>query len=264
MSKTISERISSFALVTLSLFTVQQSYCQVSEQKSLSIRARLVSNKSHRGVGFAHITNKSNQTVALSDSAGIFSIAAHRNDTLFLISLGYYSKYVMVTDSLISPIRIPEITMTEQVYALKQIDLYLPKTYREFKLAVLNVKVNDVEKSKPKAWQFPGALPKLANDRFSIPLGGPVTALYTLFSKEAKAMKRLEKRLAVNKQNEIVDAKYNKDLVIRLTGLAGEQLEQFMKYCKPDDSFVIQANDYDICNKIAQCYASFLEEVKKK
>ena len=60
----------------------------------------------------------------------------------------------------------------------------------------------------------------------------PITALYNKFSKKEK-LNRLYKELIDNEEEvDRLPKKYNRELVTSLTGLEGEELLNFMTFCK--------------------------------
>jgi len=53
--------------------------------------------------------------------------------------------------------------------------------------------------------------------------------------------------------------KYNKEIVMKLTGLMeGERLDEFMEYCKPSIGFILRSSEYELALLILQRYDTFL------
>ncbi|GAA3991964.1 hypothetical protein [Mucilaginibacter dorajii] len=79
-----------------------------------------------------------------------------------------------------------------------------------------------------------------------------IDALYSALSKEGKDARRLQKTLIRDYHGDIVDARFTKSLVIKLTGYEGPQLENFMINNRPTYEFIKSASDYDIIEYIKQ------------
>jgi len=118
----------------------------------------------------------------------------------------------------------------------------LPETYAEFKKEFLNTKFNTLyrkiegvnltqeEKINQKFSQH-GLLAAIPGE-VGKAIMHPISYLYDKFSRKKK-MERLYQYL-VDNQEEVynLSQKYNQDLVASLTGLEGEELLNFMTFCK--------------------------------
>ena len=56
---------------------------------------------------------------------------------------------------------------------------------------------------------------------------------------------------------EIIKAKYNQAVVMELTGLPEEKVEEFMEFCKLEDSFLGPASEYEIAVAVNKCMVDF-------
>jgi hypothetical protein len=255
-----------FLSITLMLTVVvhQSSYGQDTNRPFQMIRARLVNSRTGAPVVFAKVINKDLRAGVLSDSLGVFSMSARINDTLYIRSLSYYPTVIRVDDSLAWQIRIPRIALEEQAFELGSVDLYGLGTYQEFKYNFLHYQAPE-DKSKKLQDDILKAIGKVPKHplqpQASIPLGSPISALYNLFSKEGKALRRLEKAKLRDNVFLLTYQKYNRDIVAGITGLSGTLLDQFMVFSRPDDEFLLQANEYDLTHKILENYERFKKEV---
>ena len=231
------------------------------------IRARLVNSRTGEPVVFARVINKELRSGVLSDSLGVFTLSGRLNDTLYISSISYYTTAIKVTDSLIWQIRIPKIPLFEQAYELGSIDVYGWGSYQEFKYKFLHSpspedKTTKLQEELRKAI---GKLPKHPlQEQASISLGSPITGLYMLFSKEGKSLRRLQAAKVRDKVFLLTYHKFNSDIVSEVTGLTSNLLDQFMLFCKPDDEFLLEANEYEIHLRILQDYEKFKKELLSK
>ncbi|WP_159637003.1 hypothetical protein [Sphingobacterium composti Ten et al. 2007 non Yoo et al. 2007] len=85
-------------------------------------------------------------------------------------------------------------------------------------------------------------------------LGSPATALYNLFGREAKNMKRFEKFMDRELDAIAVDRIFNKSVVSNTTGLEGQDLEHFMEIYRPSHAVVTKWGQYDLLNYITKSF----------
>lgn len=255
-----------FFLVLFVMFS-KSALCQEDFRSFHLIRARLVNSRTGTPVVFARVIDKNLRAGVLSDSLGVFSLSARLNDTLYVRSISFYPAFVVVSDSLYWQLRIPEIPLQEQVYELGAVDIYGWGTYQEFKYKILHSDVPE-DKTKTAMENLKRSLRKLPEhplqEQASIPLGSPVTALYMLFSKEGKSIRRYEAAKERDRVFLLTYQKFNRDIVGQVTGLTSNLLDEFMLYCRPDDKFLLEANDYDIHRKILEDYDHFQNEILNK
>lgn len=66
-------------------------------------------------------------------------------------------------------------------------------------------------------------------------------------------------RLVAEEKEKYIEHRFNRGLVIRLTGLRGADLDTFMVRYKPDLILVENATDYELQSYIKQCYEKFIK-----
>lgn len=93
-------------------------------------------------------------------------------------------------------------------------------------------------------------------------LGGAglsIDALYSLFSKEGKNARKLQKVLERDYKELVIDYRYTPVLVQQATGLGGTKLRDFMQQYRPSYNFVLVANDYELLRFIQASYQMYLK-----
>lgn len=91
----------------------------------------------------------------------------------------------------------------------------------------------------------------------SISVSGPFSMLHRKFSREAKEKRKIAsygKQVDYEKQ---IRAKYNQAVVINLTGLPEDKVEEFMDFCKLSDAFLGPASEYEIALAVNKCLVEF-------
>lgn len=91
-------------------------------------------------------------------------------------------------------------------------------------------------------------------------LNSPATALYNLFGREAKNMKRFEKYMSREINEIAVDRIFTKSIVTEHTGLEGESLQHFMEIYRPSYELSKNWGQYDLLKYIANSFKSWDEQ----
>ena len=72
-----------------------------------------------------------------------------------------------------------------------------------------------------------------------------------------KSAASFQRRLFEQEREKFVDYRFNKSLVLRLTGLLGTARDSFMLRCRPIYEFCLMANDYDFQLYIKDCFEDY-------
>ena len=126
-------------------------------------------------------------------------------------------------------------------------------TEKNFKDAVIAYQLPK-EKSVQKMAGFYYGLPKPVNPKA---FTSPISYLVNKFGKQAKQERHFNKQKEIFKQQKYLSTKYNKNIVANITGLYGDELDDFMHFCTPSDSLIEQASEYDITLVINKCLKDF-------
>jgi hypothetical protein len=210
-------------------------------------------------VSYATIFNKTNNYTAFSDSLGYFSINVKIGDTLFISRIGFYHRDFAITEPLLKQRKVHTIEMNARAYDLKAVTISNDwGSYEAFKYKIINTPAPKTENTiNPNAFSGLNDEPVILKEQASIPLGSPITALYMLFSKEGKSLRKLDKLKEAEQKTLSYGDKYNSIIVSRITGLKEVELEKFMKFCNPDINFIINSTEVDITAKILDCFKNF-------
>lgn len=89
--------------------------------------------------------------------------------------------------------------------------------------------------------------------------GLSITALYNLLSKEGRNARQLQKIIERDYRDAMIEYRFTRSLVNRVTGLNSERLTDFKQQYKPGYYFILQANDYELIEYIKQSYQRYLQ-----
>jgi hypothetical protein len=226
------------------------------------LSARLVSVKDTTAVVGAHVVNMQTLNATYSYSDGSFLMPFTQGDTIRISSIGFEDKYIL-TEKLLIPDAVQiTIMLRAKTYEIPGVDVSMYSSKEEFEEDFKNQEVT----SKDEVFKYDGPrdLEDVGTDlNAHVSLGSPISFLYGKFSKEAKEQKRLKKAKKQNAREETIRARYNVDVVKKVTGITtDEAAKEFMKNCPLDDDYVFHASDYDIVRSILECQENNKEKSK--
>lgn len=89
--------------------------------------------------------------------------------------------------------------------------------------------------------------------------GLSITALYNLLSKEGRNARQLQKIIERDYRDAMIEYRFTRNMVNRVTGLNGDKLTDFKQQYKPGYYFILQANDYELIEYIKQSYQRYIQ-----
>lgn len=209
----------------------------------------------------AIIYNKNSFLGTISNKNGNFKMRVKLGDTLQITHLGFVTSLVIFDRMDFDPEEKIRVNMKIRSYELPTIDVrryrirdknsQKPFSLRRTDNIVYNMGTLTMESTGPYFYNpnsagIPGAMPS-----------------YGLFIPDFKQIKRqeqLDKIAALEKKDNLrkyIRYKYNRTLVNRLTGLKGNELENFMNFCKPTDKMILEASEYELTYFVLDCYDKF-------
>ena len=84
-----------------------------------------------------------------------------------------------------------------------------------------------------------------------------IDALWSLLSREGKNARYLQKILEQDYRDLMINYRFTRPLVSRVTGLTGDALKDFMEQYRPSYYFVLEANDYNLIQFIQASYQKY-------
>lgn len=87
--------------------------------------------------------------------------------------------------------------------------------------------------------------------------GSPISFIVDRFSKRAKYERQVQQARQEATYQKALSKKYNRAMIEEITGLSDERLDDFILFCRIEDRFVEESNEYDIIVAINRCYRDF-------
>lgn len=199
------------------------------------------------------VYNLNSNTFSFTDENGDFTIKVQSGDTLIFTKSIYRQQSEVIAES---DLKDPtEYYLFYQSILLKEVVVYaFNRNYEEFKRDLATVKLPDIYKKIQGAELTPEQKANAVNESPNLlrgtPAASPITALYNAFSKRVK-MQRLYQELVENeKEIEKLPNKYNKELVMQITGLQDDELMEFMVFCRFSYYDLLRWSEEQIINNI--------------
>jgi hypothetical protein len=186
--------------------------------------------------------------IAVSDQQGNYEISVGENDSIWFSYLNKPTvKYPVLTIK--TPLQF-DISLRVPVDVLKEV-----------KVRSRNYKQDSIQNRLDYAKAFEWHKPKIRAVTPSGPgaaAGFDLNEIIRLFQfRKNRSWASFQKRLEEEEREKYVDYKFNKGLVLRITGLNGTARDSFMLRCRPTYEYCVMTSDYEFQLFIKQCYEEY-------
>ena len=181
-------------------------------------------------------------------------------------SLGHYSIIVRETDSIwFSYLNRPTPKYPVRSipnYNNFEISLHVTSTeLKEVKIMPRNYRLDSMQNRLDYAKAFNYHKPGVGSSIDLSPGGGvglDIDELISMFQfRRNKRMLAFQNRLLQEEEERYIDHRFSRALVIKLTGLRGDALNNFMKIYRPTVEFVEISTDYEFQDYIKKCFSHY-------
>jgi len=211
----------------------------------------------------ASVYNMTTQKFAFTDKSGRFEIMVSLNDTL-IISKSIYRQHVAVIDKQLF-YGFEDFFLYYKATMLKEVTIIgINPSYEGFKKDIVTLELPDyykrAEEVQLSEWQKANAVYKDGGNIMS--LGGgvtmsPISFLYDKYSHKGKMGRLYNEMLDYEDEMERIQQKYNREIVSELTGLQGDELVDFMMYCRFNYYDLVRWSDEQIREKIRSNFFNY-------
>lgn len=195
-----------------------------------------------------------------TNGRGEFVIDAKVNDTLHFSYIGFQSIKIRVSADWIKNKTGFKVKLTEKAYALEEVFIprYLLTGYIEVdtKLIALNDSQRYNISGLPYGYESGGSSASQVGKVLGS-LSNPADALYNLFGKKPKEMKKLREFKKDETIRNVLASKYDRETVAAILGIEKKEIKDILKGCNYSDTFIETANDLQIMDAIKGCYEDY-------
>ncbi len=231
--------------IIIILFICFSSYGQ--ENDSLYyFSGQIIGKESKSPVAMAHVININRHRGVVADTLGYFNVWVHPGDTLNISAIGYnyfdYGVHGFLKDTLV------KIQLQGRSYEIPEVSISYLGTYKQFEYKVLNLELPEIRINEQfeKIFNHVDRAPLVVAPKIT----SPASLAYSLFSKEAK---EIRKYLELEKEGKVKDEvykRYNEHIVSNITGLDKEEAFKFMDFCNFQDKYILNIDDYKLYSEI--------------
>jgi hypothetical protein len=197
---------------------------------------------------------------------GHFVLQVEKGDTLKFSAVNFSNRFLVVDENVFNYDKELVIFMEPKDHQLEPVTITGLPPWDKFGEALLNLQLPP----------DPIAL-KLPENPFDFPLpmeapsGGPQTGgvqsagtIMTFGSDPFGEKIRYQQAIIAQWDKEqayraMINRKFNRDIVKRVTGISDELLDSFMRACSLSDGFIARSTEYEIGIAVKGCYMAFME-----
>lgn len=196
-----------------------------------------------------HLLNRNNGEVVISDPSGFFSMYVAKTHVVRFTSVGYEPFYFSLPGGFKGDVYYVKIEMKQRSTPLRNVTIYGEDDVQQSMLAV-------PEEPNPLEGVSYGTLQGEAKP-VEPGIANVASLLWDWWSREGKQKRKLQAVLKQEALRDEMGKRFESELIWELTGLYGDELERFKRYCKLPPTFVLYANEYDFLIAVKTCYYGY-------
>lgn len=207
----------------------------------------------------AHIVNLNQVQGAVSNAKGEFEIRAAVNDTLYFSYLGFKSIRVRVTGDWLKYGQVT-VKMTELGIALEEIEIRPIQLTGYLEIDAKNIpiyenyrySISGLDTGYEGGKNSPNAVSRVLGSIFN-----PADALYNLFGKKPKSMRKLREMKEDDQIRNLLQSKFDRQTLMALLQVDRLDIDEILRRCNYSDDFIQTANDLQILDAMSGCYEEY-------
>ncbi len=244
-----------FAFLMVSSFVFSQNDTLISR-----IEGTVVNVETRLPINNVHVINTTRIKGTVTDGNGFFELNAKVNDTLLFSYLGFETIKVRVTNDWIKN-KTAKVAITEKAYALEEVvvNKYNLTGFVEVDTKLIPViedqyrySISGLNAGYEVGNKSPTAVGKVIQSIFN-----PADALYNIFGKRPKQMRKLKQMKQDNTIRELLATKYDRQTLAALLEVGKEDIPLILENCNYSEYFIKTANDLQILDAISACYEEY-------
>ncbi len=238
-----------FILITLILITVNYNTkaqnSSVSDSSVVHFHGKLTDNTG-KTIQFAHVINLRRGYATISDTSGKFSMLVLGRDSIRISAIGFITKYISIRRyNHVNDTLNLNIQLDKKTYDLSTVNIYVLR-WQVFKSEFMEEELEKDETAERVTIWMNSLFP--AGELRMVFQGARGVGFQ--FPYKGKDEKQRRKVASLEKKYNLIQPKFNDELITSLTGLEGESIYDFINYCNFDEGFLIHSTEYQIIEQI--------------
>ncbi|MCL4483919.1 MAG: carboxypeptidase-like regulatory domain-containing protein [Bacteroidetes bacterium] len=218
----------------------------------VKVTAQVRDDLSGLAIPYVNVINQRVRGGTMTDKDGRFALQADPTDTLTFKSLGYIDKRIPVSELINKEIAI--VTMAPVRYQLGGVEI----TGEGPKVNMSGIKTGKMSTVPIELRTEFNTNPKLLTAIFH-----PTSYLYYKLSKSEKEKRHVLTAIRTEREWQLFSLVYNKQIAERLTGLKGDELDNFMVYFNAFSNLSFSATTYEVEKRVKEVFAEYKEKQLK-
>ena len=235
-------------------------YNSFSQEEQINVpkklKGRVLDVKTRFPLKSAHILNLTSVKGTTTNRYGRFAITAKKGDEIYISYIGYESIKLIVTNDLLQEENL-EIAIHDRIVQIDEVQIESHKL-----IGVLVVDAKNVPKSPPTRVHINGlpqtyetGLPKSRNYNSALAaVFSPIDFWYQKLGKKPKQLKKLNRLRKDDKLREIMEQKFNREVMLQYLDMSRDELNQMLNDCNYSKRFIKKASDLQIVDAVLNCY----------
>lgn len=212
------------------------------------IAGKILDATSGKPIAYAYLTNSRTKKVIASDTAGYYTTVISTKDTLRVTAIGYVD-FLYQKDPDKHGNYYVDLRLTPKSYELAPVTISAPKLRNRYRPLTVRP-----EYAAEQDWRR--EMIERGDVRVAPTISSPLALLYEQFGSRPRQQRKLKDLVARRAVERYITARYNRDVVAEQTGLSGDDLTEFMRYCPISDEFILEASDYELAARINRCLSA--------
>jgi hypothetical protein len=199
-------------------------------------------------IPYANVINQRVRGGTMTDKEGKFSLQADPSDTITFRSIGYIDKKIAVSEIVANQNAI--VTMAPVRYQLEGVEI-TGQSQKVNMSGMLDYAKNMSKTPVELRGEFESK-PKLLTAIFH-----PTSFLYYKYNKVEKSKRNTLVAIKTEREWQLFSLVYNKEIAERLTGLHGDELDNFMVYFNAFSNLLFSASTYEVEKRVKDVFAEY-------
>jgi len=184
------------------------------------------------------IVNKRTHQGEFGEPSGYFEVKAYKSDVILIGSIGYETQQLCFKDSVLREVYEVKIILRELSYRLAEVEIISKRELKEIHDELEELGYNE------RDYRTTGV------DAFS----SPITALYQLFSKRERSIRKLAELENEERKRELLKELFQRYVEYEIIHLSDESFDDFVDFCNVPDQVIHGMTQYDFIMYVKMKY----------
>ena len=228
-------------------------------QESTIVTGKVLNAANDVPIENAHVVNLNQVKGAVTTAEGDFEIPAKVNDTLYFSYLGFKSIRVRVTNDWLKYGAV-KVKMTELGIALEEVVVRPVQLTGYLEIDAKNIpiyenyrySISGLNQGYEGGDQSPNAVSRVLGSIFN-----PADALYNIFGKQPKQMRKLRDMKQDDEIRSLLQSKFDRQTLMAVLQIERMDIDEILRRCDYSKDFIRTANDLQILDAMSGCYEEY-------